>query len=103
MTIISIAQSKVTNSPSKTIVQTNQSNESESVIKLEPSRDYYKEGNDAEFISRRNNKKVKSIRSVENWISLSCLAASIIMLVVAVIVLIHKKAKEKSNLKYLWA
>ena len=96
---ISIAQSKVMMPSSNSSVQTNQSNESESVIKRELREDYYKEG----LSSRRNIKNVKSIRSVENWIGLGCLATSLIVLLILLIVIIHKKARRKSNLLYLHA
>jgi len=96
---ISIAQSKVTIPPSNSSVQTNQSNESESVIKHEQREDYYKEG----MSSRRNIKNVKSIRSVENWIGLAGLATSLIVILILLIVIIHIKAKRKSNLMHLYA
>lgn len=96
---ISIAQSNVTMPRSNSSVQTNQSNESESVIKREQRKDYYKEG----ISSQRYTKNVKNIRSVENWIGLAGLAMSLIVLLILLIIIIHIKAKRKSNLMYLYA
>lgn len=92
---ISIAQSPVT-ATSITVddssVQTDQSNEPESVIKHQQvKRDY------------RSVEQPKSIRSVENWISLACLALTVIVLLILLIVVIHLKARQKSNLLYLYA
>lgn len=77
-------------------VQTNQSNESEAAIKYhqQVKRDYR---------SQAQKEMTKSIRSVENWISLTCLALTIIVLLILLIVVIHLKARQKSNLLYLYA
>lgn len=97
--VVSVTQSKVTKPLSDSSVQTNQSNKFESVIKQESSRADYSE----KYISEGSHMKMKRIRSVENWISLTCLATSLIILLVATIIMIHNKAKRKSNLQYLWA
>lgn len=91
--LISIAQSKVTSASSDSSVQTNQS-ESETVIK-QPRRDYKDEA--------QHNKKVKNIRSAENWIALTCLALSIIALLILFIIVVHLKSRQKSDLLYLYA
>lgn len=97
-------QSKVTNTSgdSSAVVQTNQSNESESVIKnqREEKKDYT---DGIEIRQQLRNNKVKSIRSVENWIALSCLALSLIGSLILLIVVMHMKARRESNLLYLFA
>lgn len=89
--LICIAQSNVTSASSDSSVQTNQSNESESVIKQQRIE---------------LNKKVKNknnIRSVENWIALTCLALTIIFSLVLFIIFIHLRSRQKSNLLHLYA
>lgn len=89
--LICIAQSKVTRASSNSSVQTNQSHESAIKQQQKPSR---------EFVLKQHK---KNIRSVENWIALTCLALTIIVSLVLLIIFIHLRSRQKSNLLHLYA
>lgn len=101
--LISIAQSKVTSASSDSSVQTNQSNEFESVIKQQKQQQEEQIVKGALRDAYAQHKKVKNIRSVENWIALTCLALTLIFSLILLIIVIHLKSRQKSNLLHLYA
>lgn len=90
--VVTICVAETSTTSSNFSIQTNQSNEPESLIRQQ----------EIEYTKR--NKAVRVMeRSVENWITLACLALTIITATALLIIIIHLKSRRKSNLLHLYA